>query len=75
MSCDRNQVRPFAPSYLNGLPPEYLSHFLLDAAEQRDLSATYSGYGGECRGRPLSDIHCFRPCLGLALFEMAERVF
>jgi transposase len=43
------------PSLLDWLPEGHLAHFILDVAEQLDLSIIYASYKGDGRGQPPFD--------------------
>jgi len=54
-SCDRKQLLLLPPSLLDWLPEGHLAHFVLDVAEQLDLSELYASYKGDGRGQPPYD--------------------
>jgi hypothetical protein len=45
LTCDREQAMLLPPSLCDWLPADHLAWFLLDAAEQMDLSAFYAPTG------------------------------
>ncbi len=52
IECDRDQVLLMAPSLRDWLPEDHLAWFVLDAAEQMDLSGFYGAYRLDGHGRP-----------------------